>query len=434
LSSTKLRAEALALSNGGGVRMPDEFQRKVVDRYVMRATVLATEEKHLPRRHNQLDHSPWPKFSSGRTIVEADDGGFDVHNERGGFIGTYYTREDAERVAEGGEPALNQYGMDLGSSSPQPKPSKTTFTSVPAEQMEFPGFDAYKPIPLEERQKQRKKELYDKVRTTSGTGVDDVELQELGESVFDYTTSSGYEFKVSSTRLIEGWGRAVAVHGEIYAPDNKERAIGIFDRSFDFKANTVTHELFEINGPQQGEGLMTEWFDKVIPEYQELGIDTIEVHANISVGGYAWAKAGFEWNYPPEDIDRELKGTLWGVVKAAETHGMPTGGLEGMLDYGEDPDDEWDDFIELLTESFGDSHITDDRGSPVYFADRWKVTPAMLPEIVEMMQEAREGNISAFDFSQWLNEPEFRMELGGHTTWPGKEILLGSEWEGAMGV
>lgn len=65
-----------------------------------------------------------------------------------------------------------------------------------------------------------------------------------------------------------------------------------------FRANsegrTVEHNLFKISKDLQGSGISKKTFKSLYKQYEAADIATINVHANIDVGGYAWAKYGFE--------------------------------------------------------------------------------------------------------------------------------------------
>jgi len=60
------------------------------------------------------------------------------------------------------------------------------------------------------------------------------------------------------------------------------------------KNKTVEHSLFDIPAEYQGKGLAKRTFQALYKQYQKGGIMKVDVHANINVGGYAWAKYGFE--------------------------------------------------------------------------------------------------------------------------------------------
>jgi GNAT superfamily N-acetyltransferase len=53
------------------------------------------------------------------------------------------------------------------------------------------------------------------------------------------------------------------------------------------------HASFVINGDGQGEGIGKRALKAQFDEYERMGVAKVKVHANIDVGGYAWARFGF---------------------------------------------------------------------------------------------------------------------------------------------
>lgn len=58
----------------------------------------------------------------------------------------------------------------------------------------------------------------------------------------------------------------------------------------------VEHSLFEVDAQYQGKGLSKAVLRAFYEQYRAIGIDRMEVHANIDVGGYTWARYGFQAN------------------------------------------------------------------------------------------------------------------------------------------
>ena len=56
---------------------------------------------------------------------------------------------------------------------------------------------------------------------------------------------------------------------------------------------SVEHEVFVIPESIQGKGMSKKLFKELFSQYENMGIDKIELFANLDVGGYAWAKYGF---------------------------------------------------------------------------------------------------------------------------------------------
>lgn len=67
--------------------------------------------------------------------------------------------------------------------------------------------------------------------------------------------------------------------------------------------SVVEHDLFLLPNNLQGGGLSKKVFQALYEQYQQGGIEQIRVHANIDVGGYAWARYGFGFR---DQADRRM--------------------------------------------------------------------------------------------------------------------------------
>lgn len=66
-------------------------------------------------------------------------------------------------------------------------------------------------------------------------------------------------------------------------------------RSFRYDGNNkiVSHDIFELPDVLQGKGISKRIFKELFSEYEIIGIDRVEVLANMDVGGYCWGRYGF---------------------------------------------------------------------------------------------------------------------------------------------
>jgi hypothetical protein len=110
-----------------------------------------------------------------------------------------------------------------------------------------------------------------------------------------------------------GGDNAIVVQGEIFE-DYSGAYAGRFERRFDADDNgnlTVTHELLELEENYQGTGFAKTFNRQAENYYISHGIETVNVHAALDGGGYAWATAGFDWDYRNHsksvgNVDRRL--------------------------------------------------------------------------------------------------------------------------------
>jgi hypothetical protein len=73
------------------------------------------------------------------------------------------------------------------------------------------------------------------------------------------------------------------------------------------------HDYFDIVDPEfQGQGIATRFNAMLERFYRANGVDRIQLEANLDVGGYAWARAGYDFDgsYSVSKIADRFKGRL----------------------------------------------------------------------------------------------------------------------------
>lgn len=80
-----------------------------------------------------------------------------------------------------------------------------------------------------------------------------------------------------------------------YTFETDGREVGTATRTYR-DDGSVEHVEFVLDYDAQGQGLATRWNRQTEEAYRELGVDRITLNANIDVGGYAWARQGYDWN------------------------------------------------------------------------------------------------------------------------------------------
>lgn len=89
----------------------------------------------------------------------------------------------------------------------------------------------------------------------------------------------------------------LAVRGKIIDPDTG-RTIGKFTRHLSRENDgeiVAHHDLLQIGRTYQGSGFAEKFNANLYDWYRRSGIAKVEVHANIDVGGYTWATQGFDF-------------------------------------------------------------------------------------------------------------------------------------------
>jgi hypothetical protein len=108
---------------------------------------------------------------------------------------------------------------------------------------------------------------------------------------------------------VEVFDASVSVRGYISDADTGDYA-GEFHRVFSSDVNgkvTVTHELLQLEDEYQGTGFAKTFNRQAENYYITHGIETVNVHAALDGGGYAWASSGFDW-------DRNTRGSISNVA------------------------------------------------------------------------------------------------------------------------
>ncbi|MCZ4497275.1 MAG: hypothetical protein JWM25_1860, partial [Thermoleophilia bacterium] len=76
-----------------------------------------------------------------------------------------------------------------------------------------------------------------------------------------------------------------------------ESRVGRFNRDQTLHASgrlEVHHSLMTIDSSRQGTGYARSFNDRAFARYAEAGVDDVTIDAALSMGGYAWARQGFE--------------------------------------------------------------------------------------------------------------------------------------------
>jgi ribosomal protein S18 acetylase RimI-like enzyme len=178
---------------------------------------------------------------------------------------------------------------------------------------------------------------------------------------------------------VEIYGSNIEVRGEIY--DDLGVFAGEFHRVFsaDWDGNLrVSHELLTLRNEYQGAGFAQAFNRQAENYYITHGINTINVHAALDGGGYAWASSGFDWDF-----------------------GNHTHNVDNIV-----------------------ANIND------YVGRTPNIPRGLLTEIDSVSMRMQSSPASNRDYPT----PKEIADLGridGVSNWPGKEIMRGTNWYGA---
>lgn len=127
--------------------------------------------------------------------------------------------------------------------------------------------------------------------------MDGFDLGQFDKDMEAIAKNSGFTF---NAKTVEKFGDRIRVEMSDYNNDMIQ-LVRDFTQAKD-GARAVEHTLFELDDALQGRGLSKKIFAKLYDQYKTAGIKTIDVHANITVGGYCWGKYGFSATMPKQLI------------------------------------------------------------------------------------------------------------------------------------
>lgn len=141
-------------------------------------------------------------------------------------------------------------------------------------------------------------------------------------------------------------GRNVLIHGELTSiPAAGEKPTVYGDISRRVIGDNAHHGLLRLSEAHNGSGIARDILRESFALYKKLGVKTVDLDANINVGGYAWAKYGFkpldgEWNI----LRKSLRVKLDDLLKPANMRlSGRGGGLNGIVF-----EDDYDAIVALL--------------------------------------------------------------------------------------
>jgi hypothetical protein len=110
---------------------------------------------------------------------------------------------------------------------------------------------------------------------------------------------------------VGGSGNKINIDGEIH--DDAGHEIGTFTRTINLDAKSAYSAYFKLNKSATKHDTGKKMLAGNVETYKNLGIEKVEVSANIDVGGYAWAKYGYvptqsSWSELRGDLERKLTG------------------------------------------------------------------------------------------------------------------------------
>jgi GNAT superfamily N-acetyltransferase len=229
--------------------------------------------------------------------------------------------------------------------------------------------------------------------------------EEYGHSLTPEHVAKSFELadhKLSMS-LYHAMGGAFVVSGHYH---KNSQLAGHFEREIDLDNDMVNNTLLKVEKGFQGTGIASKLYAQSEALYRKLGISTVNIHANLEVGGYAWATKG----YQPEESDMEQLR------------------------------DRFHDYL--------DTHLADQKGE---FDPHNKLTDSEFSSFLSQHKDAIDNmtdvrELAAFSVKhpvtgdEWKVEPQSEGYIGSSAekvnelVHVGKAILLGSDWHGSKNL
>ncbi|HKS98352.1 MAG TPA: hypothetical protein VJT31_02385, partial [Rugosimonospora sp.] len=235
----------------------------------------------------------------------------------------------------------------------------------------------------------------------------------------------GHEFAGMRVRLsvaddhpVSAFRNDVTVRLDIMHPERGMvgRIVRVFHRDYDGSLY-VEHVSLRMSDDMQGSGFAREWNRYLEDWYRYSGVDHIEVHAASTVGGYAWARDGYDWapgsEHRAENVFGRLRTEMRGLAGDAEAverwrTGDSTVDIEALGQrYGVDTPER---LLHEINRQYESGQEILDRAARHPFGSADYPTP---------LEVSRAG---------WNGEH------GAGATWLGKRAMLGADWKGVKPV
>lgn len=183
----------------------------------------------------------------------------------------------------------------------------------------------------------------------------------------DFTVKTDSAVMVKSA----GGGKNAEVSGSIYHDGKK---VGVVVRGLrDGPDGTHVHNVEMLLSPKyQGQGFASDFYKQTESRLKAAGVQHASLRANQDVGGYAWARKGFDWAKPRDGQEKVDELASW-------------------------------------------------------YKSQGHQDPAVAKEIRSLVSRARDPASPHFPTPYDLSRVGY---TPGVSTWPGKEFLLGRGWDG----
>jgi hypothetical protein len=231
---------------------------------------------------------------------------------------------------------------------------------------------------------------------------------------------TGTDFAGLRTRIssVDVFRNSVTVRLDVLHPDFG--VVGsttrVFSRDHDGSLY-VEHISLRMDRRMQGTGFAHAWNNHLEQWYSASGVDRIEIHAASTVGGYAWARAGYDWAPNTEHRSSACLARLRAEQRLLDEAAEQ---LRQFLAGDQTID------VTALQETHG---ITD----PQQLLDELTRQSEAAQSVLDRARQhpfGTDGYPTPFDISN----AGWNGRRGSDATWVGKRAMLGSDWKGVKPI
>lgn len=210
---------------------------------------------------------------------------------------------------------------------------------------------------------------------------------------------AGFRAKVVSAAV---YNNLTELHGQIY--DSGGNQAGTFQRDLRRDSDGtlwVEHAYLKLSAIYQGQGFAKEFNNHLYDWYRDNGVEHVKVHANIDVGGYTWARQGF-------DFSNEYN-------------------ADGVLDRLRGAADDADRELREVQQDIEDAPYTG--GDEAALRARAQYLQAQVDGAADILDRAENNDFGSDDYPTAYEISQCG-RVAGADKWVGKTAMLGSSWRG----
>lgn len=236
-------------------------------------------------------------------------------------------------------------------------------------------------------------------------------LQDYIDGTLEYEYFPQLRVLASTSVRSNHWGTGpyshVTVYGSMFG-----RNVFTARRGYDIAQGIAYHELFSVKEAFQGFGFGAQINDALVAMYRRNGMSRIELEANIDVGGYTWARFGYDWALRYPDVAEFYVGSDKDDGDYGGSY-LALGELQDQIEY----------LLLQARNKLPSWTVAVDASERGRYLSMWN---AVIDDMAYKVANDEPG--------YWPSPIEIATigRAPGMEMWPGKATMLGSHWQGVF--